>query len=477
MNRALWVRFVGLSVVFALLLSVLYTFLIREVAGATNVSVQRGMCLFLARIVESGDYQASLGQIDSYRAESAALPLKAWVVSERGGVLARNTPAPPPQNWHTLSLPTQIHDIATYARGLPSLPKFVVVRLKASAPTYLILQDLFVQTRRVVFLQSVLFVATLGAAIFLGLTMLTLYLRGRSREAKHVIAAMRSGQLDARFTLGRLDALGQVMLDFNDMAEEIERLVNRLHATEETRRELLQDLGHDLRTPLTSLRASAETLLMHGPRMPAAEQAEFMAVIKAELDYLQRLIEQLFFIAEMTEPKYSPRAEDTHLVELVEGEIQAVAAARADGQTKNQVMFEAVNAFEGEQGVIRGDAHMLGRLFRNALENAANHASGSVRVEFAADDRHLRVVIDDDGPGMTREALENFGVRRAQRSMGPGAGSRASLGLGSVIIRSILSLHEGRLQIDSKLAGQSVRGTRLSFSFPRQRPTVAADPA
>jgi signal transduction histidine kinase len=466
MRRPLWVRFLAVSTLFAMVLSLLYWSLIRVVAGATNENVQRGMCLFLAKIVESDDYATSLRLIDSYRSESVALPIKAWVLSDSGEILARNTVAALPASLTDLAMPARVHEISTYARGLPSLPKYVVIRLQAPRPTFLILEDLWGQTRRVVVVESVIFVATLGAAIFLALSLLTLYLRARSKEAKHVIAAMKAGQLSARFTLGRFDALGQVMLDFNDMADEIERLVKRLRTTEGARRELLQDLGHDLRTPLTSLRASAETLVAHRDDMSAQAQAEFVAVIRNELTYLQRLIEQLFFIAEMTEPNYGAAALTVDLARVIATEAQAVLASRQDG-TESRLSVEFVNLLsQPSQQLVRGDTHLLSRLFRNAIENAATHAHSSVRIEVSAHPPYLVVTIDDDGPGMSRESIEAFGRRRVQRVLPSTENSMASLGLGSVIIRAVLTAHDGELKIMSRSVGDPVPGTRLICKLP-----------
>jgi signal transduction histidine kinase len=460
------VRFVAISVVFAMLLSLLYVILIREVTGDSNRSLQRSVCLFIARMVESDDYTTSLQRIESYRSESKSLPLRLWVLTDAGAVLASNTPAQPPAQWRKVALPNGVHAIATYARSFPALPEFAVVRLAATAPTYLVLQDLWVESRRLLFLESMIFIATLVGAIFLGLSLVTLYMRMRSREAKRVIAAMKGGELSARFTLGRLDALGRVMLDFNDMANEVERLVNRLRTTENTRRELLQELGHDLRTPLTSLRTSAETLLAHWEQMPAQDRSELSSVIKGELDYLQRLIEDLFFIADLQEPRYTHRAEQIDLLEAVRAEASGVSAA-TEAVSSPRINIEVVPPQAPLETLeIAGDRHMIGRLLRNAIENAARHARASVRIEFATSNDSVQVSIDDDGPGMSPEAIASFGQRRTQRVLPQGGDTFASLGLGAVIIKSVTSSHGGSLKIESVQAGHAVRGTRLTFSFP-----------
>ena len=463
MTRALWLRFFAISVVFAILLGVAYAWLVRAMTGESNQAVQSDICLFLARIVESSDYGTSLKRIDAYRSESRLLPMQLWVVTSSGAILARNTAAAIPPTWRTAHLPQRVHDVVLHARSLPAFPEFAVVRLAAPAPTYLLVKNIWVESRRLLALQSVVFVGTLVLAIFLGLSLVTLYLRGRSREARQVIADMKSGRLDARLTVTRLDALGNLMIDFNAMADEIERLIDRLRVTERARSELLQELGHDLRTPLTSLTTSTEALLTHRSSMSTEEQAEFVGVIKGELDYLKRLVEDLFFIAEMAEPQYRQRAESVDLQAAVAAEMQVVEGLN---QSNGRHIALSSNFAPVGRSVVRGDAHLIGRVLRNAIDNAVRFARQAVEVRISESPGYIVVAVEDDGPGMTAEQIASFGRRRAQRIVADSASASVSLGLGSVIVNSVLALHGGHFTIESIQVGHAVRGTRLSLFFP-----------
>ena len=72
------------------------------------------------------------------------------------------------------------------------------------------------------------------------------------------------------------------MLDFNRMASEIEFLVQRVQKKESTRRELLQELSHDLRTPLTSISTSIETLQLHNKNISESDRAALLAMVGNE---------------------------------------------------------------------------------------------------------------------------------------------------------------------------------------------------
>jgi signal transduction histidine kinase len=463
-SARLWVRFLALSLIFALLMSFGAMVLIRETTGAGNRDVQRGVCVFFARMVETdGSPAESLQKIKSYLAESAALPLNLWVIDEADVVVASTTRVAPPVLVHGLAHPEQPHGVTTYARYFPSLPEVVMVRLATPQPRFLVIQDAWRQSRRLLFWQSLIFIGSVVGAIVVGLTLATVYLRSRSHQARQVIAAMKSGELGARFPTATLDVIGHLMLDFNAMAEEIERLVTRLRAAEGVRRQLLQELGHDLRTPLTSLRTSTETLLTHHARMPATEQAEFVQVIKSELDYFQRLLEDLFLIAAMDEPTYSPNTRTVDLLSLLKSEISAVAAR----ETGKVVLGIESPLPQAADCVLHADPHLMARLIRNGLENAAYHARSAVRVAVAVSPGWVEVAIHDDGPGMTLDEVARFGQRRSQRTVAATQGGAfASLGLGSVIMKAILALHRGELRIESALAGAAIEGTRLVFKMP-----------
>lgn len=465
MSRTLWLRFFGISVVFALLLSALYLFMIREIAGKPSKEVQHSVYLFLAHIAEQQPYADSLRRIDELRTESPAMALDLWIVSDSGKVLAANTAGMPPARFARMPKPQRVHEVVTRGRFFSGSPAIASVRLNAAEPTYLLVRNRGTPSRGTFLILAALFVVTVVGAIFSGLLLVTFYLRGRSQQVKHVIARMESGDLGARFVSDRLDAVGGLMLDFNRMADEIQRLVARLETTERARRELLQELGHDLRTPLTSMRTAIETLAAHGEAMPAPEREEFMAVVAGELAYFSKLIDDLFFIAEIDEPRYRKNAERIDLAELLASEVHA-----AEAHARQDIRFDFACDAAGPGGrTIVGDPYLISRLFRNALDNAVRHAHSCIRAEVRHSEEGMEVMIEDDGDGMSKDALDNFGMRRSRRFFGAAGSVATSLGLGSVIIRTIVELHHGRLQLTSMSVDPEIAGTRMTISFPRDQ--------
>lgn len=475
MSRSLWLRFFAISIFFALLLSLFYFWMIREVTTRPGDEVQRSMYLFIARIVEEHDYAEGLHHVQAYRSESPAIPLEMWIVNADNKILASNpAQAIPPAALLQRVKPAVIHEVVARGRFFSGGAASAIVRLQADEPAYLLIHNPGTSARGAVFTMATLFVVTLVAAILLGLLLLALYLRGRSAEARGVIQRMEAGDLSARFTSGRLDAIGGLMQHFNVMADEIQRLVTQLQTIEKTRRELLQELGHDLRTPLTSLRTAIDTLSVHGEAMEQQEREEFFTVVSSELDYFTRLIDDLFFIANIDEPRYRNQATSVDLCDLLKIEIGHAVhmQQQADQAIEFVLQIDATCDQGGEQGRnITGDIYLISRLLRNVFDNAARYAQSKVRIRLSVVADALELIIEDDGPGLSADAMFRFGQRRDTRLLFSGLPSKQtgiSLGLGSVIIKAIVELHGGHYAIGNGEVRSEYPGARLSLIFPRR---------
>jgi signal transduction histidine kinase len=121
---------------------------------------------------------------------------------------------------------------------------------------------------------------------------------------------------------------------------------------------------------------------------------------------------------------------------------------------------------EDDGAPILGDPVLIRRLFKNAFDNAAKHADSSIRVGISSLVDSGSVKIENDGLGISDQAIADFGVRRKQRILPddvPGEAPDVSLGLGSVIMKTILELHGGKFVI-RRMEGT---GTQLTLFLPR----------
>jgi signal transduction histidine kinase len=286
--------------------------------------------------------------------------------------------------------------------------------------------------------------------------------------ADEVISQLQNGNLKARFPIRRKDEFGRAMMRFNVMAEEIEKLVEQLRSVENSRTKLLQELAHDLRTPIASLKNLLETLHLKGEAIGPEVQKEFMELSLKEVEYFERLVEDLLFLVQMREPKYQTQRESIDIVEILEEEAED-CVFRVKQQIDQGKNIDLVKNFDSQSVFFNGDLHLIRRLFRNALENAFSFASSRVKllVALEQDGKSVLIHIEDDGPGFTQETLQAFAERKMSRTLTQGEGKRLSVGLGSVIMKAICTIHRGKLSACNDMdANGNIRGACIEIKLP-----------
>lgn len=299
-------------------------------------------------------------------------------------------------------------------------------------------------TMRVLLINFSLLSIAILAASAVSLFVLFYSLRRRAAIVSEVIAKIQAGDLSARFPITKTDEAGRLMLEFNKMADEIERLVQNIKHSERARMGLLQELAHDLRTPVASLKALLENLHIGQERIPAGTREELTALAVQEVEYFERLVEDLLFLAQVNEPRYQIGHELVDFNELLEDELATVTTRYKALGKQIDVKVEMASV----QAQLHGDAHLFRRLVRNAVENAFSFARTRVQVKVSSVGEMLKLEVVDDGRGLTPEALVSFGEKRITRAV-VDEGGRLSVGLGSVIMKTIAQLHGGQISIEN----------------------------
>ncbi len=274
-----------------------------------------------------------------------------------------------------------------------------------------------------VFLLSALGIATV--AVFMG--------RRIARPMRALAAA--AGRLGRGETVEDLPEAGTVetretVRAFNLMSARLDRYVR-------DRTAMLAAVSHDLRTPITSMRLHAEFV----------ESAETRSRILAALDEMQRMTEDtLAFIRE------DMRQEETRQVDL-----QALVDSLA---TDLEELGHAIGVMDADRVLVACRPAALRRALRNLLENASAYG-GQVLVRIEPGEEDIRIVIEDEGPGIPEADLERvfepFVRLETSRSRATGGS-----GLGLAIARSIVRGHGG----DIVLANRARAGLRATVTLP-----------
>ena len=396
----------------------------------------------------------------------SGLPLRFMILDEHGSTLF-----PPNQpttfDWNALSKPEHPYEFKTMID--PKNPgragMHTLIRFSGNPPEYL-----YVSYERVRGRNSTAFFSAFGfivVSVLLGiaLSMLLLFhsLKNKIHLADSVIASLQRGNLKARFPIHKMDEIGQAMSRFNRMADEIERLVEQVRSAERSRMALLQELAHDLRTPVASLKTMLETLQSKGATLDTKIRDEFQSLALKEVDYFERLVEDLLVLAQVSEPRYQGEQKQVSLNRLLEEESEKyLLQYRAEGSK-----VTLVKDLLAEELFVSGDPHLLRRMLRNVLNNAFSFADKQVKIVLTKNESNeAMVLIEDDGVGFSDEALASYGVRRVTRVLDQTRGERLSVGLGSVIIKEVAHVHRGHVLAKNRTVNGKTTGASVALCLP-----------
>lgn len=247
------------------------------------------------------------------------------------------------------------------------------------------------------------------------------------------------------------------------LATTMNAMLERLATAAEAQRRFVADASHELRSPLATIRAAHEIAAVHPD---ASDWSTVNTDVLLEVARLERLVDDLLFLARSDERGLHPQSEDVDLDDLVSAE-----AGRLRRTTGLRVTVHAAPVR------VVGDRHQLSRALRNLVDNAARHATSSV--ELRTDGRTGRALIDvvDDGPGVPaaeRERIFERFVRLDASRQRPAGGA----GLGLAISREVARAHGGELSALEHAGGAHLQ-LRLPLpaesSFPTGRPGVDED--
>ena len=223
-----------------------------------------------------------------------------------------------------------------------------------------------------------------------------------------------------------------------------------LRRQDRERREIIANVSHDLRTPLTSLHGFLETLA-HKRDLSDAERERYLATALAQSGKVTRLAHELFELARLEHDESTLEREPFSLGDLVHDVVQELGLLAA---AKEQRLTADVP--EGLPHVV-GSLRLIDRVLTNLIGNAIEHtpAGGEIAVALREVGNAVEVVVRDDGPGIPLE------VREALLGSPPRGGRTAGAGLGLEIVRRILELHGSRIELEPLQ-----RGTRVRFELP-----------
>ena len=324
--------------------------------------------------------------------------------------------------------------------------------------------DAIVRAERIAIIRVFLFAATVTILLSI---LLAGTIAGPVRRLAAAADRVRTGSTTSREEIpefsDRQDEIGHLSRSFREMTN---ALYDKIDAIER----FAADVAHELKNPLTSLRSAVETL-------PLARNEDsrnrLMEVIQHDVRRLDRLISDISDASRLDAELARTQSETIDIAELLRN--MADAANERSDKGEPRVKLTVADAPGTKPYEVQGHDIRLGQVISNLLDNARSFSpkNGTVGVDLGRDGREIKIIVDDDGPGIRAENTERIFERfYTDRPDGEGFGNNSGLGLS--ISRQIINAHGGSISATNRIevgkdGKDRIAGARFTIILPAGR--------
>ena len=324
-----------------------------------------------------------------------------------------------------------------------SVNKQVIGALVISSETADIVENKEELSRKVFVLQSVLMLVVLVTAFYLSRYLVKPFARV-TKSLEKVSGGFLDGDL--------------MILDYTEtreMSEAYNQMLARMKTLDDSRQEFVSNVSHELKTPITSMKVLADSLLMQED-VPAELYREFMGDIAEEIERENKIINELLSLVKMDKKAADVNIQSTNINELIE---LIMKRLRPIAQKRNiELTLDSYKPVIAEV-----DETKLTLALSNLMENAVkyNKDGGWVRISINTDHKYFYVKVEDNGIGIPKEDQEHIFERfyRVDKSHSREIGGT---GLGLAIARSGILMHHGIIKVYS----EEGEGTTFTVRVP-----------
>ncbi|MGI9276349.1 MAG: ATP-binding protein [Endozoicomonas sp.] len=257
---------------------------------------------------------------------------------------------------------------------------------------------------------------------------------------------------------------------FQTMSEKIHSQFEQLRDADRLRRELVSNVSHDLRTPLATMQAYLETLIIKDGSLSDRDRLEYLYSAEKGCHRLSRLIADLFELSKLEADDRKANFERFSIAELMYDILHGFELSLEDRELSLEVECPR------EEMEVYADIGMIQRVFDNLLRNAIAHTpkNGHILVRLSETEKGVNVTVEDTGRGIAKQDLPNIFQRYYQPSLsrakqGAKQDNQGGIGLGLSIVKRILEIHGSQIEVSSQLNA----GTCFRFTLPvAQRPPL-----
>jgi len=232
---------------------------------------------------------------------------------------------------------------------------------------------------------------------------------------------------------------------FELMKARLQEQFDQLGEADNLRRELVSNISHDLRTPLSAMQGYLETLLLKKENLSQEDQRSCLLVAHRHSEKLGGLISQLFELSKLDAGRVEPAFEVFSLSELLYDVKQGYELLAAENDVTLRVEVPLHNV------EVNADIALIERVFQNLIDNAIRHtpSKGRVVISLSIEGEEVHVQVSDTGAGIGSEPIPKVFKRFRQASHHSPLDAHIGSGLGLTIVDRILSLHDTNIQVES----------------------------
>jgi len=304
----------------------------------------------------------------------------------------------------------------------------------------------------------VLLLSFVSCNIFIVLThwMSIRFVRKKAEEVTQNITKIMQEEGGSPLTHTGIKEVDTLIDTFNMLISQAQEKIAELQTSRTDLTAKVTEISHDFKTPLTSINQVAQNTKTYFEQLSQQDIQRNMRVVLAEVSYISRMVENMLFLTEMNSEPEEQIYQTLCLSDLLEQELESY-------HWSDKTITSAIQA----DIYINGCDLYVGRLIKNLLDNAYKYSDNKIHVALRRSGTQCIINVENNGQEITNK--QEFGYRKSNRKINSLNGIYISMGLGSVIIRKIVTLLKGELHISDYKSG----GTVIEISIPKSNDAQA----
>ncbi len=253
----------------------------------------------------------------------------------------------------------------------------------------------------------------------------------------------QEGALDSRIDVVGNNEIARMSVAINNMADTIVSNIERLKEVDHLRRELIANISHDLRTPVSIIQGYAETLVIKSDLITKEKQDEYLSIIIKTSEKLKVLMADLFELSKLEAKQIKPQKQQFQIFDLLQDMSKGFKLLANENDIKLNTFYDQ------NLPMVYADLAMMERVIQNLVENAIRYTpeQGEINVFLKRRNEKVEISITNTGNGIANDDIPKIFNRYYKSNNHK---NNNSTGLGLAIVKNILVLHDTDIQVKSE---------------------------